>query len=214
MSAIEKLVEEAQSAGITFFTDETGKPRMEATTKPDDGLLERLKTNRNDVIQYLQLGDNVTNLHSDNQAIETNSIEFEERAGIIADNPDIPEEWIEGMAVLVSMPLPAMWTQQHWNQVLINTESFMAKWGAQAHRLGWGDNDLFGISQSDSVARVDRLGLVLLLDDKRVTHMTNETAALQCVNIHTGEPNGSTLTFYCKPDMSGSIPVWELISTS
>ncbi len=153
--------------------------------------------------------------HGDNSLfVKTDNIEFQERAGIIAGNPDIPEQWVEGMAVLVSMPLPAMWNQQHWDRILINAESFMAKWGAQAHRLGWSANDLFGISQSGSVARVDRLGLVLMLDDKQVTHMTNETAALQCLNIHTGEPNGSTLTFYRKPDMSGSSPVWQLTSTS
>ncbi len=138
------------------------------------------------------------------------SIEFQERAGIIAGNPDIPKQWIEGMAVLVSMPLPELWTQPHWDTVLINAENFMTKWGAQAHRLGWSVNDLFGLSQSGSCARIDRLGLVLLLDDKRVTYMTDETAALQCLNIHTGEPNESILTFYRKPDMSGSIPVWQL----
>jgi len=141
--------------------------------------------------------------------VKTDNIEFEERAGIIANN-GAPEQWVSGYATLVSLPCPENWTQEKWDKVLISAEKFLAEWGAQAHRLGWATNDLFGISHNGSTARLDCLGLVLFLDSNRVTHMTDKTAILQCLNHRTGEPNGSTLTFYRKQDMSGSVPLWGL----
>jgi len=148
--------------------------------------------------------------HGDNSLfIKTDNIKFQEREAIVANN-GAPEEWVTGYATLVSLPYPENWTQQKWDQVLINTEKFLDEWGAQAHRLGWSVNDLFGISQSGSVARLDCLGLVHFFDTANVTHMTDKTAILQCLNERTGEPNGSTLRFYRKNNMSGSVPIWEI----
>lgn len=141
--------------------------------------------------------------------LDTDNIEFEERAGIIAAN-GTPEEWVSGFATLVSLPYPENWTQDKWDRVLINTERFLDQWGAQAHSLGWSTNDVFGISQSGSLARLDCLGLVLFLDENRVTAMTDKSAALQRLNHRTGEPNGIIITFYRKQNMNLSVPLWEV----
>jgi len=154
--------------------------------------------------------NSVTGIFSRNPEVELDSSEFHERAGFALDNPNIPDHWIDGFSILISMPLPKDWHQENWDFVLSSAENFLAEWGSKAHALGWSNNDVFGISQTGSMARIDRRGLVLMLADRRVSAMTGETAALECLNHRTGQPNGSTLTFYRKQDMSGSVPLWEL----
>ncbi len=145
-------------------------------------------------------------------SVDTESDAFHERAGIVFDNLDIPREWVDGFAVLVSMPCPDRWLQSNWDKVLIAGETFLTEWGDKAHKLGWTVKDLFGVSVKGSYARLDCRGLVLALGDKRVTALTAETAVLQCLNPHSGEPTGSTLKYYRKTDMSKAVPVWELAS--
>ncbi len=137
------------------------------------------------------------------------SDDFEERAGLIADNPDMPREWVDGFTVMVSMPCPDDWPQSNWDKVLIAGEAFLAQWGDNAHKLGWTDEDLFGVSVKGGYARLDCRGLVLAIADARVTALTAETAVLQCLNP-SGEPTGSILKYYRKPDMSQAVPAWEL----
>lgn len=210
MSAIRKLVDEAKEAGIIFFIDDTGTPKMKADKKPPDSLVSRIQTNRNDLLLFLN-SDYDDTLTASN-FVNLDTVSFHERAGFALDNPDIPKQWVDGFAVLVSMPLPRDWHQEKWDAVLSSAERFLTQWGKMAHELGWSDNDIFGISESGSMARIDRLGLVLLLGDKRVSAMTSETAALECLNHRTGQPNGNTLTFYRKHNMPGSVPLWELVN--
>jgi len=208
MSAIRKLADEAKQAGIVFFFDDAGETKMRAEKKPPDGLVNRLHSSCDEILSFLS-SDN-DDMRTASNIIGLDTDEFHERAGFALDNPDIPKPWVDGFSVLVSMPVPKNWHQENWDAVIIRAEGFLKHWGSKAHALGWSDNDIFGISKSGSLARIDRLGLVLLLDDKRISDMNEETAALDCLNHRTGEPNGSTLTFYRKTDMSGAVPLWEV----
>jgi len=163
-------------------------------------------TNSDNIVNFVNF---VTVIHPDNAGFDVANIDFQEREAIIAAN-GTPEEWVSGYATLVSLPYPENWKQEQWDKVLINTERFLDQWGAQAHNLGWSTNDVFGISQNGNLARLDHLGLVLFLDSNRVSAMTEQTAVLQCLNHRTGEPNGSTITFYRKTDVPGSVPLWEM----
>jgi hypothetical protein len=74
---------------------------------------------------------------------------------------------------------------KRWWQCVEDGKHFLAKWGALAESLGWDARDLFGLApvpddprpSYSRMSRFDCMGLIWLLQGRRVTELT-ETAAI------------------------------------
>jgi hypothetical protein len=91
-----------------------------------------------------------------------------------------------------------------WQQLLIDLQVFLNRWGAQAAALGWSTLNLFGVHRSRPLARYDAMGLVLLLDGAQVVAMTEDSAKIR---TRTG-----AIQTYCRRtcDEPGQAAIWDL----
>jgi len=73
-----------------------------------------------------------------------------------------------------------------WQQAVADGRTFLARWGDQAHALGWTAKDLFGLLtvpehaklSFNRLSRYDETGLIWLLNGRRVVALTEATAAI------------------------------------
>jgi hypothetical protein len=73
------------------------------------------------------------------------------------------------------------------SQCVEDGKRFLAKWGEQAEALGWDSRDLFGLHRPPErphpsysrLSRYDATGLIWLLQGRRVTALTADTAAIE-----------------------------------
>jgi hypothetical protein len=71
---------------------------------------------------------------------------------------------------------PALVPVDRWQQTVADGRAFSARWGDQAHALGWTVKDLFGLlsvpkhakPSFDRLSRYDETGLIWLLNGRRV----------------------------------------------
>jgi hypothetical protein len=75
---------------------------------------------------------------------------------------------------------------------------------AVAVALGWGAYDLFGCDRDRPFARIDRAGLLWLLNGDRVIALTTETAVIE---KHTS----TRQTWHRKPTEATQVLAWELL---
>jgi hypothetical protein len=76
---------------------------------------------------------------------------------------------------------------ERWQQCLIDAQRFLAAWGDKALALGWTNRDLFGLHRPPAkphpaysrLSRYDAIGLLWLLQGRRVIALTDITAAIQ-----------------------------------
>jgi hypothetical protein len=76
---------------------------------------------------------------------------------------------------------------ERWQQAVADGKAFLARWGDQAHTLGWTARDLFGLSavpehakpSFNRLSRYDETGLIWLLQGREVVALTEATAAIQ-----------------------------------
>jgi hypothetical protein len=91
---------------------------------------------------------------------------------------------------------PAGVEAAEWQQAVEDARTFLATWGEHAAALGWTGEDLFGLHQPPAkpsstyrrLSRYDAMGLLWLLDGRRVVALTEDTATI-------ATPNGGHLTF-------------------
>ena len=69
--------------------------------------------------------------------------------------------------------------------------------------LGWGPLELFGCDRIKPFARLDRAGLLWLLDGRKLLVLTADTAVI-CA------PSGGRLTFYRRQLETGGVLAWQL----
>lgn len=82
---------------------------------------------------------------------------------------------------------PELIEASRWQQAIQDAATFLAKWGDQAHALGWTARDLFGLHQSPArpranysrLSRYDATGLIWLLQGRVVVALTATEAAIQ-----------------------------------
>lgn len=119
----------------------------------------------------------------------------------------IPLDWIEGVRLLREVPRPRTWPGRAWQQLLIDAERFLQRWGAQAACLGWQNWELFGCCRAAPWNRIQGLGLALLLGDREVVALTDREAAIRT-------PRGERQTYHRKPvdplHPAERCLVWEL----
>jgi hypothetical protein len=91
---------------------------------------------------------------------------------------------------------PALVPVERWQQAVADAKRFLAKWGEQAESLGWSSADLFGLHTEPAkphpsynrLLRYDCTGLCWLLQGRRVTVLTADTAAIE-------NPTGNIIVF-------------------
>jgi hypothetical protein len=82
---------------------------------------------------------------------------------------------------------PELVEAARWQQAIHDAESFLTKWGPQAHTLGWTARELFGLHQVPQqpaptyqrLSRYDATGLIWLLRGDPVVALTKDEAAIQ-----------------------------------
>jgi hypothetical protein len=94
----------------------------------------------------------------------------------------IPRAWAEGYAAMQRAEVPA-WAARYpglWADLVTAVGRFLDRWGRQAAALGWDATDLFGVFPTAPLARIDQLGLALLLvDGGQVVAMTTDAVSIK-----------------------------------
>jgi hypothetical protein len=82
---------------------------------------------------------------------------------------------------------PELVPEARWRQAVADGQHFLARWGEQAHALGWTAKDLFGLMpvpahakpSLNRLSRYDETGVIWLLGGRVVVALTEATAAIQ-----------------------------------
>jgi hypothetical protein len=129
----------------------------------------------------------------------------EERAAIAEYDGGAPRSWAEALARLDPMRPPADVSPKGWLCFIDDCGRFLdSAWATHAAKLNWHPLDLFGCDRERPFARVDRAGLLWLLNGRKLLALTADTAAI-------ATPSGGSLTFYRRPVEPGRVVLaWEL----
>lgn len=161
------------------------------------------------IVQIVQKGPSQPNFehseHSEHGCPSSFRDDFEERASIIQGN-GIPREWAEGYSILCTMMRPKAYSEERWQQIINDAGVFLDVWGRKAAALGWMALDVFGVNPNAPEFRFDGMGLVALLQGRKVCTIKADAAALDC-------GNGVYQTFYRKSSLSSDIALWEFKPT-
>ena len=126
-----------------------------------------------------------------------------ERAAIVEHETAAPSRWVEGFAVLCSMPTPTGFRPGRWHRIVDAAGVFIDRWAAEAARRGWSDLDVFGCNPDRPDARFDAMGLVLLLDRRKITSIDEHGADLVT-------NTGARQRFRRRPLPADTIALWQL----
>jgi hypothetical protein len=105
---------------------------------------------------------------------------------------------------------PTYIEEARWRQCVEDGSRFLAVWGEQAEALGWTSADVFGLHDPPTtphpsysrLSRYDATGLIWLLEGRRVTALTAETAAIE-------NPTTGTITIYRRHNKPALGPVGD-----
>jgi hypothetical protein len=130
----------------------------------------------------------------------------EERAAIIEHDGGVPQAWAEALARLDSAKPPADVPSRRWLAFVDDCGRFLdAGWAERAAALGWGPLDLFGCDRERPFARIDRMGLLWLLDGGKLIELHRDRALIETTA-------GARQCFRRKPvDIGCVVLAWELL---
>jgi hypothetical protein len=115
-----------------------------------------------------------------------------------------PAEWTKRIALLkIGEPRLGM-SPLHWSQFVRDARLFLQEWGAEAARLGWSAEDVFGVHPLAPEARYDVMGIVLLIRGNEVVAISEHRATIRT-------PGGGQMTYYRYRPNTGAIAIWELL---
>jgi hypothetical protein len=128
-----------------------------------------------------------------------------ERAAILEyDSHNIPRVWAEGFTRLDPDRPPADVPRRRWLAFIDDCGRFLdGGFAARAAALGWGSFDVFGCDRDRPFARIDRAGLLWLLNGNRLIALSQNTAT-----VETG--TGTRQTWHRKPNQLSRVLPWEL----
>jgi hypothetical protein len=128
----------------------------------------------------------------------------EEPAAIAVHDGDIPRAWAEALARLEPTRPPKNVPPRRWERFVHDVRLFLnGPFRAVAMSLGWGPYDLFGCDRNRPYARIDRAGLLWLLDGHQLLVLSENTATIET-------RTGGRQTFRRKPPEPGRVLAWEL----
>ncbi len=128
----------------------------------------------------------------------------QERAAIIEYDGGAPRAWAEGFARLNPLRPPRDVPPSRWLRFIDDSGRFLDEgWAARAASFGWGPFDLFGCDRERPFARIDRLGLLWLLNGRKLLALTAHTAIIET-------SRAGRLTYHRRPPTIGDVVAWEL----
>jgi hypothetical protein len=109
----------------------------------------------------------------------------DERAAIIEYDGAVPRQWAEALARLDPTKPPGEVPAKRWVRFIDDCGQFLdCGWGSRADALGWGPLDLFGCDRERPFARIDRAGLLWLINGGKLVALTTETATIETQTGH------------------------------
>jgi hypothetical protein len=165
----------AQQLGVSI-TPAGDTLKLRAERKPPDDLLADMRTHKAEILAILS-GEILTDEH-------------EERAGQAEFDGGIPRAWAEGLAPLNPSQAPADVPPRRWLLFIDDCGRFADEWAWRASRLHWTPLALFGCDRTKPFARLDRAGLLWLVEGRRIVALTTETAAIEIPE--NGSPTGAS----------------------
>jgi hypothetical protein len=110
------------------------------------------------------------------------SFDSTQRAGL----SNFPAPYSRTIAALEA-GCPELVPVDRWQLAVEDGRRFLARWGDQAHALGWTAKDLFGLlavpehakPSFNRLSRYDEIGLIWLLEGRRVIALAEATAAIR-----------------------------------
>jgi hypothetical protein len=128
----------------------------------------------------------------------------EERAAIAEYDGGAPRSWAVAFARLDPARPPADVQSKRWVQFIDDCGRFLDEgWADRASALGWGPLDLFGCDRVKPFARIDRAGLLWMLNGQTLLALAANAAAIAMAS-------GSSLTFRKCPNEPGRVLAWDL----
>jgi hypothetical protein len=130
---------------------------------------------------------------------------YEKRAAIIENDGGAPREWAEALARLDAGKPPSDVPPRRWIAFVDDCGRFLDQgWAERANTLGWGPLDLFGCDRIRPFARVDRMGLLWLMNGGTVIEVHRDQAIIET-------RTGARQTYRRRPVDLGQVAlVWEL----
>lgn len=103
----------------------------------------------------------------------------DKRAAIIEYDSGVPRVWAEALARLDPACPPGDIPPKRWLRFIDDCGRFLDDgWATHAARLGWGPLDLFGCDRIKPFARINRAGLLWLLDGRKLLALSADAAAI------------------------------------
>ena len=196
MSAAEAL-KAARAAGVELVIDGDDLV-LEAAVPPPPAVIDLLSSHKASIVVLLRRAE-------DGWSAEGGQVLFDERAAIIEYDGGITRTWAEALALLDPARPPCDTPPKRWLQFIDDCGRFLDNgWGPRAEALGWGPLDLFGCDRERPFARIDRAGLLWLINGSKLVALTAETAIIET-------STGHRQTFQRRPREMGSIVLaWDL----
>jgi hypothetical protein len=194
MSAAEAL-RLAHAAGVHIEIDGDDLS-LEASAPPPPSVIDLLSSHKASILALLRTVE-------DGRSARDWQVFFGERAGIIEFDGGAPRAWAETLARLDPARPPCDTPPKRWLQFIDDCGRFIDDgWASCAEALGWTPLDLFGCDRAKPFARIDRAGLLWLLDGRKLLAL-----AVNAATIATR--SGGTLTYRRCPHEPGRVLAWE-----
>jgi hypothetical protein len=136
---------------------------------------------------------------------ETSTEPEGERTGVAEFDGGAARQWAEALARLDPSKPPGDVPPRRWLRFIDDCGHFLdGSWAARAMELGWGPLDLFGCDRERPFSRIDRAGLLWLINGRKLIALTADSAALE-------RPSGGRQTYCRSPVEVGCVVLaWEL----
>src|ERR1700733_8964058 len=168
-----------------------GKPARKATEKTDKTIDEASCVGfvgsqgcgvpRNDLRAGAQPGGRAYSEHRSAQSpcLASHLHVDDKPAANIEYNSGVPRVWAEALVRLDPNSPRGDIPPKRWLRFIDDCRQFLDDgWAAYAARLGWGPLDLFGCDPTRPFARINRAGLLWLLNGRRLLALCGDAAAI------------------------------------
>jgi hypothetical protein len=193
------LLETCRAAGLTVGVD-GDRLVVEGAGAPPANLLDELRQHKSELMVALAPAPTVLMLHpvTDNDA-------FAERAAIVEYDAITGRDWAEALARIDGSRPPADVPPQRWQQLIDDAGRFIdQRWAARAETLGWSPLDMFGADRIKPFARLDRAGLLWLINGRKLIALTENTATIETT------PGSPPQTYRRRDRGDGRVLLWDL----